>query len=577
MALQISSEDTQVLLKDKNVLVDQNLDKYRTAGQITQTALKYLVGLINDSYHLKKTERRWKISELCALTDSFMEQCLKDVFANKVNEKGIAHPTTIDIDEIAQGWAPELLDEEALPGMNQNEERSRSVILGEFQEGDILKITVGCHVDGYTAHLSHTLVVYPTVEDPVTQQLVAAGPLLGSKADAIAAAHIVIESVSNLLACALAPEKLPAVFSERQVTGSAIRTVVDTIAKAYSCAVVPGSRVRRVRRFLAGQNEGIVAERDVKGVHWTESHQEAQLLAASVESTELLHKPAASKHINESAIATDDFVVLPGEVFLIDIRMAPLSDLPRGLVTLQDVDQFSGKSHRKNDLVARPAIVCRDFAKQHTLKLKSSRQLLHKLESRGVYPTKLSHVASTFPLDVNAPDFEALRRELKTLRFSLAEISNNYLATEKPVQICKLVPWKAILNTANPTGAHGVDAVNPALPGYEVPLPQLGISSLKLKSLLKEGIEVPVAREAITVTLCSADVCASGKPELLKLNGGSTAKPSWVQSKFELDSSSAMVQAIFQLAELAKDKRFGLAIRETQPWKTKTDTDVAME
>ncbi|AET38986.1 putative hydrolase Ecym_3508 [Eremothecium cymbalariae DBVPG len=583
MALAISNEDTQLLLNDKNVLQEHNLEKYRTAGQITETTLKFLVRLINNSYHFKKYSTPLSISELCSLSDSFMQTCINDVFANKVNEKGIAHPTTIDIDEISKGWAPELDDASNLTHWNKDHamgkkresvcQGRKSAVAGFLQEGDVVKITLGCHIDGYTSQVSHTLVIYPTITSEETQELVPAGPLLGPKADAIAATHIAVESVTSLLACALAPEKLPAAFPERQVTGSLIRLVVDTIAKTYNCALVPGSRVRRIRRFLAGQYEGVVAERNVKGVYWTESHQEAELLSASVEDKDVVKSKKGNGFTNDSAIATDDFSVLPGEVYLIDLQMAPLDGLPRGLITLQSVDQYSGKSHNQETLVARPSIICRDFAQQQVLKLKSSRQLLNKLDKSGVFPKKLSHLSNAFPLDIENPDWETISKELKPLRLGLSEITNNYLATVKSIQVCKLIPWDTILKAANPTGSHGIDANEQALPGHELPLPQLNISSLKLKALMKEAISVPVARKSITVVLCSSSITSSGKEELLKLNGGSCTRTSWVHSKYELNSSDKISQGIFQLAQLSKDKRFGLTIRETQPWKMKNMKD----
>lgn len=573
MALAISHEDTQVLLHDKNVLQDSVLDKYRSAGQITQTALRFVAGLINDSYH-KGSSARVAIHDLCLLGDSFMDTCLESSFKNKVAERGIAHPTTIDIDEIASGWCPEVDDADQLRSANSGvpPEASGSYRSadGYLAPGDVVKITLGVHIDGYTTQVSHTMVVYPT-EAGADGNAIPTGPLLGNKADAYAATHIAMETIVSLLASALTPEKLPrALASNGQVTGHLIRTVVDTIARTYRCCVVPGSKVRRVRRFLAGQNEGIVAEREYKGVAWFESDQEAAMLQKSAENTKDLVTVAPSKHANVSAVPTDDFVVSPGEVYVIDLQMAPLDGLAPGLVTLENVDNFSGKSHRADQLVARPGAYVRDFAHTHILKLKTSRQLLTKIDRQGVYPIKLSHLSDAFPLDVadvDATQLAALSKDLKSYRLGMSEILNNYLAVPNPIRIAKCIPWEKILKTANPTGTMGSDATTRALPGQELPLPRLGISSLKLKSLLKHSVSVPVVRESCTVVLCTADVTA-GKPELLRLSGGSkTCQPSWVHSKFELDQSDAFIQGIFQLAQLSKDKRFGIAIRETQPLK----------
>lgn len=90
--------------------------------------------------------------------------------------------------------------------------------------------------------------------------------------------------------------------SNNTITGTQIRQLVDAIADSFNCIVVPGSKIRRVRRFLAGQAEGIVAERDFKGVVWDESHQEARLLKqSSSNSTDLI---LSLKLINQSTQTT---------------------------------------------------------------------------------------------------------------------------------------------------------------------------------------------------------------------------------------------------------------------------------
>ncbi|QLL32040.1 hypothetical protein HG536_0C02090 [Torulaspora globosa] len=583
MDLAVSREDSEILLKDRNVLEESVVDKYRTAGQICQTALKYVAGVINDSYHYGTAGRAVTVAELCLLGDAFLLGRLEQCYRNKVNERGIAVPTTIDVDQVASGWCPEVDDADNVASWNRNApEAFRSSVTGVLRPGDLVKISVGVHIDGYTAQLSHTMVVYPV------QEARPAGPLLGGKADAVAAAHIAMESVVALLACALAPEKLPrslAADGSRNVSGALIRRVVDTVAQSYNCCVVPGSRVRRVRRFLAGQNEGIVAERDYKGVVWTESHQEAQLLAQveqdAVEELTVA-KRTAQQTASSTAIPTDDFIVREGEVYLIDLKMSPLADRSkRGLVTLELVDSYTGKSHRSDRLVARPGAFVRDFAQSHILKLKTSRQLLTKIDKQGVYPFKLSHLSSHLPLSaVEEAELNGLKQDLKSYRLGMSEISNNYLCVELPIQVAKWVPWDHILNSTNSNGNLSYDATAMALPGHELPLPKLGISALKLKSLVNstnESAALPVARECSTVMLCGTDVSSSDKPELLRLTGGSkTCAPSWVHSSHELNGENPVVQGILQLSSLTKDKRFGLQLKETQPMKYLKEMD-AME
>lgn len=566
MELAVSSEDSQLLLRDRNVLQESVVDKYRTAGQICQTALRYLAGVVNEAYHYGG--RTVTAAELCLLGDAFMVKRLEQCYC-KVNERGIAMPTTVDVDAVAAGWCPELDDE--TPNADASSAFSSSAT-GALRPGDLVKISVGVHIDGYTAQLSHTMVVSAVEAGPRP-----AGPLIGPKADAVAAAHIAMEAVVALLACALAPEKLPATLAggPRGVTGHAVRKIVDTIAQAYHCCVVPGSRVRRVRRFLAGQNEGIVAERDYKGVVWTESHQEAQLLAQAGQDAveELTVAKRTAQQTNSTAIPSDDFTVQEGEVYLVDLKMAPVADRnKRGLVTLEQVDPYTGKSHRSDRLVARSGAFVRDFAQSHILKLKTSRQLLTKIDRNGVYPFKLSHLSPHLPQSVvDEEELNALKQDLKSYRLGMSEICNNYLCVESPIQVARWVPWDHILNSTNSNGNLSYDATAMTLPGHELPLPKLGVSALKLKSLVnstKESVPLPVARECTTVMLCGTDVSSSDKPELLRLTGGSkTCAPSWIHSDYELNGENPVVQGIFQLSALTKDKRFGLQLRETQPMK----------
>lgn len=574
MDLAVSREDSEVLLKDRNVLGPQVVDKYRAAGQVCQTALQYVAGLIDDSYHKGQAERLPTISELCLLGDAFVMRRLEQWYANKVNERGIAQPMTIDVDQIASGWSPEIDDQENIKAWNKNADGSfASSIEGILRPGDLVKISLGVHIDGYTCQLSHTLVIYPPEAN---------GPLLGGKADAVAAGHIAMESVVALLACALTPEKLPASLGSKEVTGSTIRTVVDTIARGYNCCVLPGSRVRRVRRFLAGQNEGIVAEREYKGVAWTESHQEAQLLAL-VDHKQELTVARRTTQAHTSAVPSDDFVVMPGEVYLIDLKMCSLKECSKkGLVTLEPVDSFTGKSHRGDRVVARAGAYVRDFAQSHHLKLKTSRHLLSSIDKQGVYPFKLAHLSSQMPVNgLDDEELNALKQDLKSYRLGMSEISNNYLCVDVPTQVCKWVPWDHIFKSTNSNGNLSYDATATlTLPGHELPLPKLGISALKLKSLLNSTNEtkaLPVARECSTVVLCDTDVSTGDRPELLRLTGGSkTCHPSWIHSEYELDNTNSIVQGIFQLSALTKDHRFGLLLKETQPMKFARDESMQM-
>lgn len=522
------------MLHHKNVLNDTVLEKYRTAGQIAQTGLAYLTTLINQP-------NRPTIGELCLLTDSYLSKLLSKCYTT-MREKGISHPTLIEINELVAGFAPEITDDKAL-----------SYILSV---GDVVKVSLGVQIDGYTANVAHSVVVYPEEER---------APLVGAKADAVCAAHIATETVVAYLGLALSPEKMPALLrvnGSTEITGLLIRMIVDAVADAYNCVVVPGSKVRRVRRFLAGQAEGIVAEREFKGVVWDESHQEQTLLSKAAGSELIKVVPTKRQSEEASAIPTDDFIVNGGEVFQIDIRMAGIADFGTpGIVTLEEIDHFTGKNG-KNEFNCRPTVFIRDYAVSHLLKLKLSRKLLGQVDRQfTVYPFKLAYTLSQFPLTLDDPETIAkFSAEVKLGKLGLAEVQNRHLVKARPVQVAKFVDLKTVVDLANALGRHGVDAAKPVLPGMEVPLPQLGMTSLKLKSLLKNATPVATARECATVVLNNVN------DEVMRLTGGQvTAAPAFVHSNYELPLDVA--GPIGELIELTKDAKFGIAIKEAKHYK----------
>lgn len=570
MQLAVRQEDADVLLKEKNVLSASVLDKYRTAGQIAESGLKYLIELINASYHFQTLGRQLSVQELCVMGDSYIAALLARVYVDKsqVREKGISHPTAIEVNQFTgTGFSPEVDD-------------ARPFI---FQTGDLVIVSLGVHIDGYTANVSHTLVIFPP--NPAKPD----GPLLGPKADAVIAAHIAAETVVGLMALASKPEKLPREFlgdgnatSNSTITGHTIRQTVDEIARQFGCVVVPGSKVRRIRRFLAGQAEGIVAERDFKGVVWDELHQEVELLtrysnqnlSESQELTIISKKDIKEIEASHSAIPTDEFTVAKGEAYQVDIRMVSVAEFKNelGIITVEEVDKYTGKNSAKVTFNSQPTIFVRDYAIHHQLKLKSSRQLLGAIDKEiGVYPFKLTHLCDSFPLDTDvngAVDEEAVQRltkEVKQRKLGANELANRHLIESRPIQLVKFVPLEQILLSSNPTGRKGIDASKPVLPGMEVPLPNLGISSLKLKLLVSKhgrGItEGGVARELKSIVVGGGEDSRNDAVDAIKLTGN--YKPSWSHSQYKLQG--ALQSAVQQLDLLLKDKRFGVSVRQVMP------------
>lgn len=532
MQLAVRPEDAETLLKTRNVLDLAVQDKYREAGRIVLAGMQLAATLINERYHQSSASPLLLAQELCVRCDSLLAQLSLQVFKAEVREKGIASPTQVNVNDLAYGFAPEIDD------------------VGDytFVAGDIVTVLMGVHIDGYTANAAHTFVIYPAA--------VERGPLLGSKADAICAAQIAIETVLGLLGLAMLPEKVPQVIQGdsgvARVTGGQIRTLVDAIAASFNCVVAPGLKVRRIRRFLAGQAEGMVAERDFKGVVWDELHQELLLLRRSSGYT-----AAAPTRSGDDAqcVPSDDFQVFPGEVYLLDICMCGLADRDTlGVVTLKEIDAFLGKNHSA-EFNARPTIYVRDYAVSHALRLEGARQLLKQVDVKfGVFAFKLTHATPAFPLvgdEYSAASAAEMRSQVRKKRLGLSELSNRHLVRTRPIQTTIFIPLEQLLLASNPTGRHGMDMGKPVLPGHEVPLPQMGVSLLKLRQMWKHGVEVSNAREQITVALLAET------QTVLKVG---KVFAEYVHSDYEVTGEYA--DAIKQIQSMLGDERFGIKVKQ---------------
>ena len=115
------------------------MDKYKSASLVCNSALEKCLGLVKVGAD---------IYTVCAEIDNFMEEELRKVYNNKKTkklERGVAFPTSISVNHIIGNYSP-LKDESS-----------------KLVEGDIAKIELGAHLDGYIASLTHTVLVS---EDP---------------------------------------------------------------------------------------------------------------------------------------------------------------------------------------------------------------------------------------------------------------------------------------------------------------------------------------------------------------------------------------------------------------------------
>jgi curved DNA binding protein len=194
--------------EDEGLDNESVLQKYRLAAEVVNEAIAYLQ---------KESVPGRRVVELCELGDKFVTEHAKKAFSKKKKmPKGIAFPTSINVNQIVCHFSP--LDDDQTT----------------LQEGDVVKIDVGAHIDGYIALGAHTFVL--------TSQIIA-----GKAADVFAAAQTALHVATRLLK----PGK----------KNSDITQAIKKITDDFGVSAAEGVLSHQITRFvLDGQNTIILKE-----------------------------------------------------------------------------------------------------------------------------------------------------------------------------------------------------------------------------------------------------------------------------------------------------------------------------
>ncbi|TFY53557.1 hypothetical protein EVJ58_g9388 [Rhodofomes roseus] len=170
--------------------------KYKTAADITNAVIRKLVAACVEGA---------KVLDLCIEGDRLLEEGTGAVYNKPVKgvkiSKGIAFPTSISVNNAVAHFSPLPSD----PASSQT-----------LAKGDVVKVHIGAHIDGYAAVTAETLVVGASENEPVT----------GRRADVLKAAWTAAEAVMRLVK-----------------VGNKNWAVTDAVAKiasAFDCKPVEG-------------------------------------------------------------------------------------------------------------------------------------------------------------------------------------------------------------------------------------------------------------------------------------------------------------------------------------------------
>ncbi|KAJ3179866.1 Proliferation-associated protein 2G4 [Geranomyces variabilis] len=196
--------------EDENDLSANVVTKYQTAADIANRALKKVVEAAVDGA---------KLVDLCALGDRTIEELAEKVYNKGKVTKGIAFPTCVSPNTAICHMSPLASDPEG------------AIVL---KTGDVVRIELGVHVDGYISQVAHTLVLGATRENPVK----------GRQADVMQAAYLATEAAIRLL--------------RPGNTNTQVSNAVQIIAEDFECRPVEGMLSHQVSRNVLDGKKQII-------------------------------------------------------------------------------------------------------------------------------------------------------------------------------------------------------------------------------------------------------------------------------------------------------------------------------
>ncbi|XP_022747570.1 ERBB-3 BINDING PROTEIN 1-like isoform X2 [Durio zibethinus] len=193
--------------KELDLTSPEVVTKYKSAAEIVNKALQLVV---------KECKPKAKIVDICEKGDVFIREQTSNMYKNvkRKIERGVAFPTCLSVNNTVCHFSPLASD------------------TSELEEGDMVKIDMGCHIDGFIAVVAHTHVIQD-------------GPVTGRQADVVAAANTAAEVALRLVR----PGK-----KNKDVTDA-----IQKVAAAYDCKIVEGVLSHQLKQFVIDGNKVILS------------------------------------------------------------------------------------------------------------------------------------------------------------------------------------------------------------------------------------------------------------------------------------------------------------------------------
>ncbi|CAG0924605.1 unnamed protein product [Notodromas monacha] len=178
-------------VNEATIAEDIVVTKYKMAGDIVNRVLKDICS---------KCVAEASVRQICDEADKMLLEETSKIFKKeKEMKKGIAFPTCLSVNHCICNFSPLVSEPDYI-----------------LVDGDLVKIDLGAHIDGFIAVVAHTLVVGASKEKKVT----------GRKADVVWAAHFASEAALRLM--------------KSGTENYAVTDTIQKVAESFDCKPVEG-------------------------------------------------------------------------------------------------------------------------------------------------------------------------------------------------------------------------------------------------------------------------------------------------------------------------------------------------
>lgn len=201
--------DVEKEVPEKTIAEDLVVTKYKLAGEIVNKTLKAVIDLcVVDG----------SVREICTKGDNLITEETSKVYKKEKDlKKGIAFPTCLSVNNCVCHFSPAKNDPDY-----------------SLKDGDVVKIDLGAHIDGFIAVASHTVVIGGSPDKKVT----------GRKADVTLAAYWAVQAALRLL--------------KAGNTNYAITEAVQQISESYKCKPIEGMLSHELKQFKIDGEKTII-------------------------------------------------------------------------------------------------------------------------------------------------------------------------------------------------------------------------------------------------------------------------------------------------------------------------------